>query len=57
MSLMSETSNKLHTPGLYHRDYKNDTPSHNALNQDALNQGLRIAQVALPFIALYKPLG
>lgn len=49
---MSETSNKLHTPGLYHRDYKNDTPSH-----DALNQGLRIAQAALPFIALYKPLG
>ena len=43
------------TPQIYHREYVNDLPKQ--INTPVFQQCLRITQIALPFISLYKPLG
>ncbi len=45
------------TPSVYHREYENDLPKPNEVTDNTLSQFLRVTQVALPFISLYKPLG
>ena len=48
------------TPEIYHREYANDVGSPDALkawvDQSSLERLQRVTTVALPFIALYKPL-
>jgi len=47
---------KFPTPYIFYRDYANDFPKQATVNRTILDQSLRVAQVALPFITLYKPL-
>ena len=46
-----------HEPVYYHRDYQNDLPKKEEVKKGFCQQALRVTQVALPFISLYKPLG
>ncbi|MDP1609259.1 MAG: hypothetical protein Q8L98_08120 [Chlamydiales bacterium] len=48
---------KIHEPAIYHRDYENDFPKKDEVKNKVFSQCLRVTQVALPFISLYKPLG
>jgi ankyrin repeat protein len=44
-------------PAIYHREYENDLPKKEDVQSSILGQCLRVTQVALPFISLYKPIG
>lgn len=57
MTLVSN-SIKVKEPDYFHRDYKNDLKIDDLKKAPkTVNQGLRVAKAALPFIALYKPAG
>ena len=47
---------QLQDPLYFHRDYKNDFPETEKA-PEATSEALRIGKVALPFIALYQPIG
>lgn len=47
---------KITEPDYFHREYKNDLPQAETENY-YLKQGKRMTTVALPFLALYRPLG
>lgn len=49
-------NNIVKEPIYFHREYENDFPK-KATNVEDSSQALRVAKVALPFIALYRPLG
>ncbi|HEX4838923.1 MAG TPA: hypothetical protein VFU89_00595 [Rhabdochlamydiaceae bacterium] len=54
--LLETNSFQIKEPAYFHRDYKNDLKIDDSKKiDDPINQGLRIAGVALPLIALYKP--
>lgn len=44
------------TPPIFHRDYENDLRINNLNDKTLKEHCFRVAQVALPFISLYKPL-
>jgi len=51
-------SNKdLTIPPYFHREYKNDFPKQEPQKEESPSQVLRVAKVALPFVALYQPFG
>ncbi len=56
MSLES-TLLKVKEPHYFHREYQNDLFRENSEANSAINQGVRIVQAALPFLAIYKPAG
>ena len=47
---------KISNPATYYREYENDLPKKDEVNNPFLRECLRLTQVALPFISLYKPL-
>ncbi len=50
-------SNKVNKIGYFHREYENDVEKRDPNDKSARTHVLRFAQVALPFVALYKPFG
>ena len=56
MAALSRTQ-EISTPVVYHREYENDLPKKGEVVNPFLSQCLRVTQVALPFLSLYKPLG
>lgn len=56
MTVISKTKNSVRST-VYHREYKNNLPKKEDIRGGAFSQCLRITQVVLPFISLYKPLG
>lgn len=57
MLITLNNKNFLHfpIPHIFQREYANDFPQQATVNRTILDESLRIAQIALPFIALYKP--
>lgn len=45
------------TPAYYHREYENDLPKKDDVENKVFGQCIRVTQVALPFLCLYQPLG
>lgn len=46
----------LEQPSFYHRQYENDFGNKDVHEKGFFNQALRVTQVALPFLSLYKPI-
>ncbi len=49
-------NNDLKEPLYFHREYENDLPKQETKTEES-SQALRVAKVALPFVALYRPFG
>jgi hypothetical protein len=54
---MSFQVKEIFTPVVYHREYANDFSKKDDVKNQILRQALRVTQIALPFITLYRPLG
>jgi len=48
---------KVKEPEYFYREYKNDLSEEGSKDAGKIKQGIRIAQAALPFVALYRPVG
>lgn len=53
---MLDSKVNLFEPFIYHRQYENDLCNKDVNEEGLFNQALRVTQVALPFLSLYKPI-